>query len=134
MNLRLPSEKLAGIYHLGRYVDKARLRSAGDLPEEYLASFNKPKGLDGLFLSTLGLAEEEFLTAVECATDEEIGSWITSRVSEKKISEWNELSFNLGRPGTPGRERFLQVLPVKYPNLPHDFNGTVFEAIAADEA
>ncbi|MBC2605843.1 DUF5069 domain-containing protein [Pelagicoccus albus] len=137
MNIRLPSEKLFGIYHLGRFIDKAHLKNQGKLSEEYLASFCSPKGLDGLFIDFFKLDQEEFLEAVanssDTARDQEIVSWVLSKVSEEQIEEWNEFAFNLGRPGTPSRERFEQVLPVKYPNLPPDFPGTVFEAIEADE-
>lgn len=134
MKLRLPTEKLAGVYHLARFIDKIRLHNAGELPEDYQSSFRNPAALDGLFLKAFDLEAEKLVTQVSHAqSDDEVANWFQTQVSPEQCEKWNAFAIELGRPGTALGERFKQVRPVKYPNLPDDWEGTVFEAIALDE-
>ena len=45
--MRSPREKVGGIYHFGRMLDKIRLHLRGELPEEYRPNFGWAVGLDG---------------------------------------------------------------------------------------
>ena len=52
--LRSPYQKVANLYHLGRMLDKIRLRQAERLPTEYLPNFGLSAGLDGHLCGFLG--------------------------------------------------------------------------------
>lgn len=135
MKLRLPSQKLGGVYHLARLIDKVRLQNAGELPKDYQSSFCNPAALDGLFLKAFGLKTDLLIEKIsEAKNEEEIVAWFKSAVTQEQCDRWNAFAPELGRPGTALGERFKQVRPIKYPDLPDEWEGTVFEAIALDEA
>jgi len=46
-SLRSPYQKVAGLYHLARMLDKIRLHQAGKLPQDYHPNFDLSAGLDG---------------------------------------------------------------------------------------
>ena len=73
---RSPREKVGGIYHFGRMLDKIRLNLRGELPAEYRPNLGLPVGLDGHCCGFLGI---EFTTLVERVksggSDEEILEW-----------------------------------------------------------
>lgn len=134
MNLRLPSQKLGGVYHLARFIDKVRLNKAGELPGDYQSSFCNPAAVDGLFLKAFELESQDLVDVTTNAESEkEIVTWFQSKTTAEQREKWNAFALELGRPGTALGERFKQVRPIKYPNLPDDWEGTVFEAIALDE-
>ncbi|MDQ8197016.1 DUF5069 domain-containing protein [Pelagicoccus enzymogenes] len=134
MKLRLPTEKLADVYHLARFIDKVRLQQAEKLPEDYQSSYCNPAGLDGLFFKAFQMEAKTLVQKIASARDDqEIAEWFRSQTSSKQREKWNAFAVDLGRPGTALGERFKQVRAVKYPDLPDDWEGTVFEAIAHDE-
>ncbi|MDQ8188194.1 DUF5069 domain-containing protein [Pelagicoccus sp. SDUM812002] len=135
MKLRLPSEKLGGAYHLARVIDKIRLQNLGELPEEYQSSYCNPAGLDGLFLKAFKLEADTLVqTITKSSSDQEIVEWFKSQTTQEQCEKWNAFALELGRPGTALGERFKQVRAIKYPELPSEWEGTVFEAIALDES
>ncbi len=135
MNLRLPTQKLGGVYHLARIIDKVRLNNAGDLPEDYQSSFCNPVALDGLFLKAFAFETQDLVqTITDSKSDDEIVAWFQAKTNQLQCDKWNAFALELGRPGTALGERFKRVRPTKYPDLPGDWEGTVFEAIALDEA
>jgi hypothetical protein len=73
---RSPREKVGGMYHFGRMLDKVRLHVRGELPDEYKPNLGLALGLDGHCCAFL---EVEFVALVERitigGTDDEILEW-----------------------------------------------------------
>lgn len=119
---------------LPRIIAKARLIESGALPAEYAARFCHPTGVDAEFLRFFRLQKED-ITSASRETDEQIVSWFGNLMAGRplRISQWNELAQNLGRPGYPMAERLPIALATTYKHLePSKFN-SVFEVIEADE-
>ena len=99
--LRSPYDKrVGGLHHLGRMMDKIRLRQTGRLPDAYHRNYGLSVGLDGHLCGFLGI---EF-AAVEArvrqgGTDEEIAEWIIQhgqRPNRTQARIWNEFSRKFG--------------------------------------
>ena len=94
---RSPREKLAGYYHLPRFIDKTRAYLAGQLPPEYQNNFTK--GFDARFLQFTGIQAEDFIRAVaELKEDEAIAKWVQEHArphTETELEAWNEEFRNL---------------------------------------
>src|SRR5471032_923577 len=99
--LRSPTDRTAGgLHHLGRMLDKIRLRAAGRLPEDFLRNYGLSVGLDG---QLCGFLNVEF-TAVEArvragGTDADLVEWIFARglrPNRMQAQVWNEHSRKLG--------------------------------------
>jgi hypothetical protein len=98
--LRSPYEKVGGLYHFARMLDKIRLHQAGQLPAEYHPNFGLSVGLDGHLCGFLGV---EFAAVCERVrqggTDAEIAEWCFQRgLRPTKIQTrvWNEFARKLG--------------------------------------
>jgi hypothetical protein len=78
--LRSPYQKVSGLYHFARMLDKIRLHQSGKLPEEYHPNFGLSVGLDGHLCGFLGI---EFAAVCERVrqggTDDEIAEWCFQR-------------------------------------------------------
>jgi hypothetical protein len=99
--LRSPYDKSAGgLHHLGRMLDKIRLRQAGRLPGDYDRNYGLSVGLDGQLCGFLGVTFEDVEARVQQGgTDEEITEWIFSRglrPSRAQVHIWNEHSRKIG--------------------------------------
>lgn len=99
--LRSPSDKtLAGLHHLGRMLDKIRLKLAGQLPEDYHRNYGLSVGLDGNLCGFLNVKFEEIEARVaQGGTDEEIAEWILARglrPNRTQTHVWNEYLRKLG--------------------------------------
>jgi hypothetical protein len=97
---RSPREKVGGLYHFGRMLDKIRLNLRGDLPEEYRANLGLKFGLDG---HCCGFLQVEFADLVERAkeggADEAILEWCFSkglRPNPVQIAVWNGFAEKFG--------------------------------------
>lgn len=134
MTFPKPSDRLADCVWLPRIVAKARLFTAGDLPEEYAVRFGHPTGVDGQFLSFFDLTRDDILAA--CANDDAgVAAWFLSDETRRsRIADWNHLALNLGRPGFPMADRFPIALQTAYPHLLDRGLETVFEVLEADDA
>jgi hypothetical protein len=133
MKLPRPIDQLAGCVWLPRIIAKARLLSAGALPEDYAARFCHASGVDGQFISFFNVTKEELL-AVGGRSDEGVAEWFLSSLSRKaRVEEWNNIAVNLGRPGFPMAERFPIALATTYQHLAGHGLKTVFEVLEADE-
>ncbi|MFI5337021.1 MAG: DUF5069 domain-containing protein [Opitutales bacterium] len=93
--LRSPYDKTAGgLHHLGRMLDKIRLRQAGRLPEDYHRNYGLSVGLDGQLCGFLGIEFKEVEARVQAGgADAEIAEWIFSRAlrpSRTQAHIWNE--------------------------------------------
>ena len=90
--LRSPSEKVAGLFYLGRMLDKIRLHAKGELPLDYHA--NLGKGFDEKCVRFLRVNYEELVERVKSGgTDHEILLWcftVGRTPSEDDIYVWNE--------------------------------------------
>jgi hypothetical protein len=99
--LRSPSDKnLGGIHHLGRMIDKIRLKLAGGLPEDFQRNYGLSVGLDGNLCGFLGVKFEDIEARVaQGGTDEEIAEWIFAhglRPNRTQAQVWNEFSRKMG--------------------------------------
>ncbi|MBI2496605.1 MAG: DUF5069 domain-containing protein [Opitutae bacterium] len=99
--LRSPYDQTAGgLHHLGRMLDKIRLRQAGRLPEDYHRNYGLSIGLDGHLCGFLGVKFEDVAARVrEGGTDAEIAGWIFARglrPNRTQTLAWNDFSRKLG--------------------------------------
>ncbi len=73
---RSPREKVGGIYHFGRMLDKIRLSLRDELPAEYLPNLGLSLGLDGHCCGFLDIGFSDLVGRVELGgSDEEILEW-----------------------------------------------------------
>lgn len=99
--LRSPYDKtLGGLHHLGRMLDKIRLRQSGRLPEDFHRNYGLSVGLDGQLCGFLEVKFEDIAARVqEGGTDEEIAEWIFARglrPAKGQAHVWNEFVRKLG--------------------------------------
>lgn len=99
--LRSPYDKtLGGLHHLGRMIDKIRLKLAGALPEDFQRNYGLSIGLDGQLCGFLGVTHAEVEARVqEGGADEEIAEFIFARglrPNRTQVFVWNEHSRKLG--------------------------------------
>ncbi len=97
---RGPRERVAGLCHLARLLDKIRLHHLGQLPEEYHPNFGLSVGLDGHLCGFLGVGFDELCERVrQGGADEEIAGWCFARgLRTNKVQRrvWNEFARKLG--------------------------------------
>jgi hypothetical protein len=99
--LRSPYDKtLGGLHHLGRLLDKIRLRQAGLLPEHFRRNYGLSIGLDGQLCGFLGVKFEDVEEKVKAGlTDAEVTEWIFTmglRPNRMQTHVWNEHSRKIG--------------------------------------
>lgn len=87
---RSPKAMLGGIMHLGRMIDKVRLRHAGSIQDyNYLTT-----GFDKYLLDRLGLTGDAFERRVLAGgTDDELLAWVHREgkpLTEADIRLWNQ--------------------------------------------
>ena len=135
--LPLPRAKLAGCLWLPRIVSKARFVQINRLPPENASRFCHPDGVDGHFLRAFDLTKEALMDAVaRHRSDAEIAAWFRALpgIDPKRIARWNTLAENLGKPGYPMAERFVQALATVFPNIDPLSVESIFDLITADES
>ena len=90
--LRSPSEKVGGLFYFGRMLDKIRLHSRGDLPEDYHE--NLGKGFDEKCVTFLRISYDQLVERVKHVdSDEEVLQWCFSvgrKPSANDVYTWNE--------------------------------------------
>jgi hypothetical protein len=79
---RSPRERLAGLVHVPRMLDKARACSAGRLGE-----YKYPCPLDRSVLEFLKLDAEAVLNAAACLDDDEMAAWIEAHAAPRTPEE-----------------------------------------------
>ncbi len=98
--MRSPREKVGGLYHFGRMLDKIRLHLRGELPDDYKPNFGLARGLDGLLAQFLNLKQSQIVARVsEGGPDAEILEWCFTnglRPNETQIQVWNPLAEKIG--------------------------------------
>ena len=103
MNLRRPTEMLAGCVWLPRFVDKCRHHNAGTLHPDFVRPFCHVQATDGVFLDHFCLKPEEICRAVEesMGDDAKVVDWFVRQpgCSPDRIEAWNTLALHLGKEG-----------------------------------
>jgi hypothetical protein len=99
--LRSPYDKtLGGLHHLGRMLDKIRLKQAGQLPEDYHRNYGLSVGLDGQLCGFLNVKFEDIAVRVQAGgSDAEIAEWIFARGLRPNRTQslvWNDFSRKMG--------------------------------------
>ncbi len=98
--LRSPGDKVAGLVHFARMLDKIRLQQAGTLPEEYRPNLGLSLGLDGHLCGFLGVEFDALCGRVrQGGTDDEVAEWCFERgLRPNKVQRrvWNEFARKLG--------------------------------------
>lgn len=138
MQLRRPTDRLAGCVWFARLVDKARHHLAGSLAHDFVRPFCHPLATDGVFLDHFGIKKIEFLGVVADSngSDEFVAEWFRRRaqLTPEKVDGWNEMAPNIGKEGFPVRRGFLWVLKEYYGGgAPDPRVDSAFTAIAYDE-
>jgi hypothetical protein len=93
---RSPKEQVGGLCHLGRLIDKVRMRNAGQVQDyNYLTV-----GFDKYLLDKLEIKGEDFEKRVlQGGTDAEIADWVKSNgksLSDAEKAEWNDMVLTFG--------------------------------------
>ena len=94
---RSPKEQVSGLCHLGRLIDKIRMRNTGQILDyNYLTV-----GFDKYLLDKLEVQGTDLeKRALEGGTDEEIADWVKANgkaLTDEEKAQWNEMVLN-GRP------------------------------------
>ena len=103
---RSPKALLGGMAHLGRFIDKIRLRHAGQIQDyDYITV-----GFDKYLVDFLGIDPTSFEQRVlDGGTDEELLTWVKAKGRKPSDEEIAESSRNLLASGTKdeaARQRF----------------------------
>ena len=95
---RSPAEKVGGIFHFGRMIDKIRAHAKGELPADHVPALGK--GFDGRTVRFLGLKYDDVVERVkQGGSDEELLAWAFEhgrKPSEEEIEIWNEFMRKCG--------------------------------------
>jgi len=95
---RSPADKVGGLVHFGRMLDKIRAHTQGALPADYMP--NLGKGFDGRCVRFLGVKYEEIAEKLkQGGSDEEILIWAFEhgrKPSEEEMEIWNEFMRKCG--------------------------------------
>jgi len=93
---RSPKEEVNGLCHLGRLIDKIRMRNAGQIQDyNYLTA-----GLDKYLLDKMEIQGTDLEKRVmEGGTDEEIANWVKAKgkaLTDEEKAEWNNMVLTFG--------------------------------------
>lgn len=103
---RSPNILLGGIAHLGRFIDKIRLRNAGQIQEYNYVTV----GFDKYLIDFLGIDAKAFEQRVLAGgTDEEWLDWVRTHgkpVTPEEIAQWSKNLLASGPKDEAARQRF----------------------------
>jgi hypothetical protein len=103
---RSPKALLGGIAHLGRFIDKIRLRHAGKIQDYNYITV----GFDKHLVEFLGIDPKAFEQRVLAGgTDEDLLGWVktnSSKPSEPEIEQWTQDLLSSGPKDDAARQRF----------------------------
>ena len=103
---RSPKSLLGGIAHLGRFIDKIRLRNAGKIQEYNYITI----GFDKYLIDFLQIDPKSFEQLVLAGgTDEELLTWVKAnsrKPSEPEIAQWSQGFLSSGPKDEAARQRF----------------------------
>ncbi len=103
---RSPKEQVGGLCHLGRLIDKIRMRNAGQIQDyNYLTV-----GFDKYLLDKLEIQGTDLeKRALEGGTGEEIADWVKANgkaLTDEEKAQWNEMVLNGGPKNDQAQQRF----------------------------
>lgn len=103
---RSPKVLLGGIAHLGRFIDKIRMRNAGKIQDyNYITT-----GFDKYLIEFLGIDAKAFEQRVLAGgTDEELLAWVSAHgksVTSDEIAQWSKNLLASGPKDDAARQRF----------------------------
>jgi Domain of unknown function (DUF5069) len=103
---RSPKMLVGGIAHLGRFIDKIRLRNAGDIQDYNYITV----GFDKHLIDFLKIDPRAFEARVLAGgSDQELLAWIHAQgevPTSEEISQWNHLLLSSGPKDDAARQRF----------------------------
>src|SRR5438034_7124339 len=103
---RSPKVLLGGMAHLGRFIDKIRMRHAGLIQDYNYITV----GFDKYLLEFLQLKGEDFETRVlQGGTDEDIAAWVKTQgrpLTNEDLRQWNDRILTGGPKDDAARQRF----------------------------
>lgn len=103
---RSPKALLGDIAHLGRFIDKIRLRNAGQIQDYNYITV----GFDKYLADFLGIDGKAFEQRVLAGgTDEELLDWVKvngRKPSEQEIAQWTQALLASGPKDDAARQRF----------------------------
>jgi Domain of unknown function (DUF5069) len=103
---RSPKALLGGIAHLGRFIDKIRLRQEGKIPDYNYITV----GFDKYLIDFLQIDPKSFEQRVLAGeTDEDLLAWVkdnSRKPSEQEISQWSQDLLSSGPKDDSARQRF----------------------------
>lgn len=103
---RSPKMLVGGIAHLGRFIDKIRLRNAGDIQDYNYITV----GFDKHLIDFLKIDPKAFEARVLAGgSDQELLAWIHAQgevPTSEEISQWNHLLLSSGPKDDAARQRF----------------------------
>jgi len=103
---RSPKALLGGMAHLGRFIDKIRLRHAGLIQDYNYITV----GFDKYLVDFLGIDSKSFEQRVlDGGTDEELLTWVKAKgrkPSDEEIAQWSRNLLASGPKDEAARQRF----------------------------
>ena len=103
---RSPKALLGGIAHLGRFIDKIRLRHAGQIQDYNYITV----GFDKYLVDFLSIDPKAFEQRVLAGgTDEELLVWVKANsraLSDQEIAQWSQGLLSSGPKDDAARQRF----------------------------
>ena len=103
---RSPKALLGGIAHLGRFIDKIRMRHAGQIQDYNYITV----GFDKYLVDFLQIDPNAFEQRVLAGgTDEELLAWVKAnsrKLSEQEIAQWSQGILTSGPKDDSARQRF----------------------------
>jgi hypothetical protein len=103
---RSPKTLLGGIAHLARFIDKIRLRDAGQIQDYNYITV----GFDKYLVDFLGIDAQSFEQRVVAGgTDEELLDWVKGngrRPTDQEITQWSQGLLASGPKDEVARQRF----------------------------
>ena len=103
---RSPKSLLGGIAHLGRFIDKIRLRHAGKIQDYNYITV----GFDKYLVDFLQIDPKTFEQLVLAGgTDEDLLAWVKAnsrKPSEQEIAQWSQGLLSSGPKDDAARQRF----------------------------
>jgi len=103
---RSPKSLLGGIAHLGRFIDKIRLRNAGKIQDYNYITV----GFDKYLVDFLQIDPKAFEQQVLAGgTDEDLLAWVKAnsrKPSDQEIAQWSQGLLSSGPTDDAARQRF----------------------------
>jgi len=103
---RSPKALLGGIAHLGRFIDKIRLRHAGKIQDYNYITVGFDKHLVDFLQIDPNAFEQRVLAG---GTDEELLAWVKAnsrKPSDQEIAQWSQSLLSSGPRDDAARQRF----------------------------